>query len=255
MRRPVSREAVLIALAAFMCGLGPGSAPAGPRMRIVSSRTYVEGYTVQDGIVLPVIGVITNSIELGSPEKKSTKRRGKIRISNRKALDRFFAQREKLKKSSREGTPPAQTPVPAKRPRRRPRSGPRITTLVGRLLRRDDGTLCLIVKRGAREIQYALEPDAPARALLEKAGADEVQAVLIGKVDPADKSPLLRVQSGWLPEKLAPSSVSPGTSPAADDTKDKKADSADSADASKPTKPPPVPESSRTQESSGTGQR
>lgn len=194
MRMTVARRLALAALGALLCCLCAAPAGAMCDLRIVRSRTYIMGYTVEGGFVLPVTGVLTDGIEWKTRIPKRPSRGG-----NRREMDRFFTALQNRGKSSQGAATSKQTAEPRKRTRK---PGPRVTTLAGKLIRRDDGKLHFVVGKGDDRVDYALKSDSLARGLLEKAGVDEARVVLIGSVNPNEKPLTLLVRSGWLLDRF-----------------------------------------------------
>lgn len=179
-RKRKDREALDI----FFATVAEGSV-----MRVQQTRTYVKGYEVRDGIVLPVTGTLTNKIEIRTTTPRLIR---SSKPSDQKTLRKFFGEES--------GSAPVkpQEPVPSARTEIRPQAaGPRTTTVVGMLRRGGDGTLTLAVAYAGKEVVYALAGAGPARALLEEEASDALRVILVGSVNEKSEPGVLRVQSVW----------------------------------------------------------
>ncbi|MDP7384532.1 MAG: hypothetical protein QF593_00695 [Nitrospinota bacterium] len=145
-------------------------------------RTYIKGYTVQDGIAIPETGVVEDGAKLKVKGIRggSGGRRGKSRIDKgeKKKLDEFFGVDKKSKKQPEVPDEPKRKPRSVRARATRASAGSIVVT--GTIELRG-GKAALVVREKGAEKVYILHPVKRMAGLFETMAKERTRAVVIGE--------------------------------------------------------------------------
>jgi len=158
------------------------------RLNMTRSRTYVKGYRVEDGFLIPVLGTVTDGVIFGVPKDTHSQER-----PSRPAPDYLLRDPREAEHSAQAENPPEPTVITERRP-----AAIRTTSLVGTLQRNAEGQLeFLAAHPSGEDIHYEMLSPEPAEKVLAEAGADALRVILIGKVNDEDPRAVIRVTAAY----------------------------------------------------------
>ncbi len=232
MRRQRILQATFLVLVGWAL-LGDADARDGAVVRFETTRSYVKGYKVRDGFVLPVFGRVRSGARLrlgarcdSSPYRYSSsyrygnsyrhgssyryrnsyrhdssyRYRSLYRSPRRRPRRSYSRSRRRSYTRKSEDVVEATVQPVKKVVSRPPKEGPRMVTVIGRLHRHDDGLLRLTVEKKKVAITYTLKTPAAAETLLLQQGKKELRVVVVGHVDAQAEPGVFYVNSVWVVE-------------------------------------------------------
>jgi len=159
------------------------------RLNMARSRTYVRGYKVTNGFLIPILGTVTRSVRFGVADDDDSESR-----SNRPDWDYLLRDAAEIVAAHRKVEPlPEPTVIVERGP-----IGPHTTSLVGTLKLNAEGELeFLAANPKGEDILYEMIWPEPARKVLAQAGTETLRIILIGQVNDENPDAVIRVTAAY----------------------------------------------------------